>query len=312
MDASQVRPRRIALSRRAAGLLAAAGVFMLAALAAPEGAGQQLTGTLKKVKDSGTITLGYRENSFPFSYVNKRGEPLGYSIDLCLAVVDEVRAELERDNIKVAYVPVTPTNRIEKVIDGSVDLECGATTNNIERQKLVAFSPVIFVSGTKLLVRRSSNIKSYRDLRGRTVVLTAGTTNEKAMRTLSEHENLDMKFAMARDHADSFRMLNAAQAHAFATDDVLLYGFVAQATRPADFAIVGDYLSYDPYGLMFRKDDPDFASLVLRTFQNLAASRELADLYDKWFMRKLRTGERLGLTMSAQLKSIFEVLGQPE
>jgi glutamate/aspartate transport system substrate-binding protein len=289
-----------------------AAIFMLGVFAALDGTAQQLTGTLKKVKDSGTITLGYRENSFPFSYINKRGEPLGYSIDLCLAVVDEVRAELERDSIKVAYVPVTPANRIAKVIDGSVDLECGSTTNNVERQKLVAFSPVIFVSGTKLLVRRSSNIKSYRDLRGRTVVLTEGTTNEKAMRLLSDHEQLDMKFMISPDHADSFRRLTAAQAHAFATDDVLLYGFVAQATRPDDYAIVGDYLSYDPYGLMFRKDDADFAAIVLRTFQNLATSRDLADLYDKWFVRKLRTGEKLGLTMSVQLKSIFEVLGQPE
>jgi ABC-type amino acid transport substrate-binding protein len=287
-------------------------ICLLLALATPQVDAQQLTGTLKKVRDSGTIALGYRENSFPFSYVNTRGEPLGYSIDLCLAVVDEVRAELERDAIKVKYVPVTPANRIDKVIDGSVDLECGSTTNNVERQKQVAFSPVIFVSGTKLLVRRSSNIKSYRDLRGRTVVLTEGTTNEKAMRLLSDHEKLDMKFTMAPDHADSFRKLTAAQAHAFATDDVLLYGLVAQATSPADYAIVGDFLSYDPYGLMYRKDDPDFSAVVLRTLQNMAVNRELADLYDRWFMRKLRTGERLGLPMSAQLRTIFEVLGQPE
>jgi len=295
-----------------AALLARAVICLLVALATPQVDAQQLTGTLKTIRDSGTIALGYRENSFPFSYVNTRGEPLGYSIDLCLAVVDEVRAELERDAIKVKYVPVTPANRIDKVIDGSVDLECGSTTNNVERQKQVAFSPVIFVSGTKLLVRRSSNIKSYRDLRGRTVVLTEGTTNEKAMRVLSDREKLDMKFTMAPDHADSFRKLTAAQAHAFATDDVLLYGFVAQATSPADYAIVGDFLSFDPYGLMYRKDDPDFAALVLRTFQNMAVNRELADLYDRWFMRKLRTGERLGLPMSAQLRTIFEVLGQPE
>jgi ABC-type amino acid transport substrate-binding protein len=287
-------------------------MFVLAALAASDGAGQQLTGTLKKIKDSGTIALGYRENSFPFSYINKRGEPLGYSIDLCLAVVDEVRAELERENIKVAYVPVPPADRIEKVVDGSVDIECGSTTNNIERQKRVTFSPVIFVGGTKLLVRRSSNIKSYRDLRDKTVVLTRGTTNEKAMRLLSEHEKLDLKLVAAADHADSFRMLTSGQVHAFATDDVLLYGFVAQANSPPDYAIVGDYLSFDPYGLMYRKEDPDFSALVLRTFQNLAASRELAEHHDKWFMRKLRSGEQLGLPMSAQLKPIFEVLGQPE
>jgi glutamate/aspartate transport system substrate-binding protein len=312
MDAAQVGRRHPTQSRRAAACLLVAGVLMLAPGAAPDGFGQELAGTLKKVKDRGTIALGYRENSFPFSFVDKRGAPHGYSIDLCLALVDEVRAELERDTIKVVYVPVTPADRIDKVVDGSVDIECGSTTNNVERQKRVAFSPVIFVSGTKLLVRRTSAIKSYRDLRGKTVVLTAGTTNEKAMRLLSDHEKLDMKFLTAPDHADSFRMLASGQAHAFATDDVLLYGFVSQAARPVDYAIVGDFLSFDPYGLMFRKDDPEFSALVLRTFQDLAASRELADLYDKWFMRKLRTGERLGLPMSAQLKSIFEVLGQPE
>src|SRR5258708_8726545 len=235
MVASPAGSCRITRSRRAAWHLLGATVFMLVALAAPDGAAQQLMGTLKKIKDSGTVALGYRENSFPFSYINNGGEPLGYSIDLCLAVVDEVRAELERDNIKVVYVPVTPANRIDKVIDGSVDIECGSTTNNVERQKLVAFSPVIFISGTKLLVRRSSNIKSYRDLRDRTVVLTEGTTNEKAMRLLSEHEQLNMKYTMAPDHTDSFRKLTAGQAHAFATDDVLLYGFVAQATRPDDY-----------------------------------------------------------------------------
>ncbi len=312
MDAVQAGRRRTAPSRRAVIWLLSAGVFMLALGAAPDGTGQELAGTLKKVKDRGTIALGYRENSFPFSFVDKRGEPHGYSIDLCLAVVDEVRAELERDSIKVVYVPVTPANRIEMVVDGSVDIECGSTTNNIERQKRVAFSPVIFVSGTKLLVRRSSAIKSYRDLRAKTVVLTEGTTNEKAMRILSDHEKLEMRLITAPDHADSFRMLASGQAHAFATDDVLLYGLISQAARPDDYAIVGDFLSYDPYGLVFRKDDPDFAAVVLRTFQNLAASRELADFYDKWFMRKLRTGERLKLPMSAQLKSIFEVLGQPE
>ncbi len=312
MHAAQAGRSRAAPFQRAVLWLLGAGVFMLALGAAPDGVAQQLAGTLKKVKDRGTIALGYRENSFPFSYVDKRGDPHGYSIDLCLAVVDEVRAELERDSIKVVYVPVTPADRIEKVVDGSVDIECGSTTNNVERQKRVDFSPVIFVSGTKLLVRRTSAVKSYRDLGGKTVVLTAGTTNEKALRQLSDHEKLEMKFLTAPDHADSFRMLAAGQAHAFATDDVLLYGFISQAARPDDYAIVGDLLSYDPYGLVFRKDDPEFAELVLRTFQNLAASRELAELYDKWFMRKLRTGERLKLPMSAQLKSIFEVLGQPE
>jgi glutamate/aspartate transport system substrate-binding protein len=273
---------------------------------------QQLSGTLKKVRDSGTITIGYRENSLPFSYVVGNGQPIGYSIDLCLAIVDAVREEIENDNLKVAYIPVTSANRMDKLIDGTIDLECGSTTNNLERQKRVAFSPVFFVSGTKLLVKRSSGIKSYLDLRGKTVVVTAGTTNEKALRQISDREKLGIVFVTADDHAASFQKLDTGEAIAFATDDVLLYGLIAQSKHGGDYAVVGDYISYDPYGLMLRKDDPEFAALILRTFQTMASSRDLAQLYDKWFKQRLRGGERLGLTMSAQLESIFGILGQPE
>ncbi len=272
---------------------------------------QALNGTLQKIREQGAITLGIRENSFPFSYLDARGQPIGYSVDLCLAIVDAVRTELQNDAIKVNYVPVTPADRIAKVVNGGIDLECGSTTNNLERQKQVAFSPVFFVSGTKLLVRRTTKINSYRDLKGRTVVVTEGTTNEKALRTLSEREKLDIKFVVSPDHAESFRRLEAGEAAAFSTDDVLLYGFIARSKHGYDYAVVGDFLSYDAYGLMFRKDDPDFAALVLTTFQAMAANRDLADLYDKWFVRKVATGERLGLTMGPQLESIFEVLGQP-
>src|SRR5262252_5269338 len=187
---------------------------------------QELTGTLKKIKDAKAVILGYRETSIPFSYVNRPGTPIGYSMDLCNAVVDEISKELEGVEIAVAYKKVTSETRIPAVRSGEVDLECGSTTANFERKKQVAFSPIFFVAGTKLRVPRSSGINSYRDLRGKTVVVTAGTTNEAAVRAISDKQHLDIKFLVGKDHAQSFDMLKEGRADAFATDDVLLYGLV--------------------------------------------------------------------------------------
>ena len=254
-------------------------------LAIPAARAQELTGTLKKIKDTKTVTLGYRESSIPFSYVNKVGEPIGYSIDLCNAVVDELSKELEGIEIAIGYKKVTAETRIPAVKSGQLDLECGSTTANFERKKEVAFSPIFFVAGTKLLVPRSSGISSYRDLRDKTVVVTAGTTNEAAVRAISEKQHLGIKFMVGNDHAESFAMLKEGKADAFATDDVLLYGLIATARLGDRYHVVGEYLSYDPYGLMYRKDDPDFAAIVDRTFGRLAQSRELVQLYNKWFQQ---------------------------
>lgn len=273
---------------------------------------QELTGTLKKIKDSKTVTLGYRESSIPFSYVNKVGEPIGYSIDLCNQVVDEISSELEGVEIAVKYEKVTSETRIAAVRSGEIDLECGSTTANFERKKQVAFSPIFFVAGTKLLVPRTSDIGSYRDLRGKTVVVTAGTTNEAAVRALSDKQELDIKLVIGKDHAESFAMLKEGKADAFATDDVLLYGLVATTRTGDQYHVVGEYLSYDPYGLMYRRDDPDFAAIVDRTFARLAQTRELVDLYNKWFQQRLPTGETLDLPMSPQLEEIFRVEGVPD
>jgi len=272
---------------------------------------QELTGTLKKIKDSGVITIGYRESSIPFSYLNLRHQPIGYSIDLCNEIVDDVADEVEKE-VTVAYKPVTPENRIPLLLSGEIDLECGSTTSNFARQKQVAFSPIFFVAGTKLLVKRSSRIRSYRDLRGRTVVVTTGTTNEAAIRTLSDKQKLNITIATARDHRESFDLVAADKADAFATDDVLLYGLIATTKSGADYHVVGEYLSYDPYGLMFRKDDPDFAAVVERTFARLAESRRIVDLYNKWFQKRLPNGETLGLPISPQLEEIFQAMGVPE
>jgi glutamate/aspartate transport system substrate-binding protein len=281
-------------------------------LAFPAARAQELTGTLKKIKDSKTMTLGYRESSIPFSYVNKVGEPIGYSIDLCNAVVDEVSKELEGVEIAVKYKKVTAETRIPAVQSGEVDLECGSTTANFERKKKVAFSPIFFVAGTKLLVPRSSGISSYLDLRDKAVVVTAGTTNEAAVRAISDKQHLGIKFLVGTDHTESFAMLKEGKADAFATDDVLLYGLVATARSGDQYQVVGEYLSYDPYGLMYRKDDRDFAAIVDRTFSRLAQSRELVQLYNKWFQQRLPTGETLDLPMSLQLDEIFRVEGVPD
>jgi glutamate/aspartate transport system substrate-binding protein len=272
---------------------------------------QELT-TLKKIRDTKSVTLGYRESSIPFSYVNRTGEPIGYSIDLCNAVVDEISREFEGTEIAVKYQPVTSATRIPAIRNGEVDLECGSTTANFERKKEVAFSPIFFVAGTKLLVPRSSKIGSYRDLRDKTIVVTAGTTNEAAVRAISEKQHLGIKLLVGKDHSESFAMLKEGRADAFATDDVLLYGLVATTHSSDRFQVVGEYLSYDPYGLMYRKDDPDFTAIVDRTFTHLAESRQIVQLYNKWFQQRLPTGETLDLPMSAQLEEIFRVEGVPD
>jgi glutamate/aspartate transport system substrate-binding protein len=271
-----------------------------------------LSGTLKKIKDTGTITLGYRESSLPFSYLNKRAQPIGYSLDLCREIVEEASTELDGMDIKVALRPVTSADRLARVKAGEIDLECGSTTSNLQRQKEVAFSPIFFVAGTKLMVPKTSRVTSYRDLARKTVVVTAGTTNEAALRALSDKQKFSINIVTARDHAESFAMLEAGNADAFATDDVLLYGILATEPRAHDMKVVGEYLSYDPYGLVYRRDDPGFAAVVEKAFARMAVERRLTELYNKWFLHRLPTGETLNLPMGPQLEEIFRVLGTPD
>jgi len=293
-------------------LLACALALGTGATHAQDAAGvERLSGTLAKIRASGFVTIGYRDASVPFSYLGPGRTPIGYSIDICLAVVDAIRAELSNAAIQVKYFPVNSQTRIPLVVDGTIDLECGSTTNNLERQKQVAFSPIFFVSGTKVMVKRASKLRSYRDLRGRTVAVTEGTTNEAAIKAVNAKEGLAIKIVQFRDHDQSFAALAAGKVDAWAGDDALLYAQAAESATPRDFAVLAEYLSYDPYGIMFRRDDPAFAALVKRTFDELAESRELARLYDQWFLRKLPSGRTLGIHMSPQLESIFEAMGQP-
>lgn len=286
------------------GMLFAAVALAAAAVAAQA---QELTGTLAKVRASGTIAIGYREWSVPFSFLNTRKEPIGYSIELCRSLVSAIEDAVDK-SLAIKWVPVTSDSRIDAVVNGQVDLECGSTTNNLERQKRVSFSPTMFVSGTKVLVRKGSPIKSFRDLAGKKVAVTAGTTNEKTLRDLSAKFKLGIDLLVARDHAESFGLVKSGQADAFATDDVLLYGLIAQDAARASYEVVGDFLSYDPYGIMYRKDDPQLNKVVVDAFQVLAEDGEIERQYKRWFLRKLPTGESIDLPMSAQLQTIIQTM----
>jgi len=269
-----------------------------------------LTGTLKKVREDGVVNIGYREASFPFSYVPSSGaRPIGYSIDLCLGIVDEIVRSIDNHPTRVAYQLVTPENRMEAMKSAKIDLECGSTTSNSERQREVAFSPVIFVAGTKLMVQRTSSVRSFRDLGGKVLVVTAGTTNETAMKALNDKYKVGMNIISARDHEESFSLVSAGKADAFATDDVLLYGLIARHKADATLMVVGDFLTYEPYGIMYRKDDPQMKDVVARAFDTMAQNRDFIEYYHKWFLRPTPTGERIDLPISLQLSEALRVLG---
>ena len=290
--------------------LALLALLLLAAPARGQPAAQDgdaLSGTLRTARERGALTIGYRESSFPFSYATPGG-PRGYSIDLCLGVVAEVERTLGRE-IRPEYALVSPASRVEAVASGRVDLGCGSTTSNVERRRRVAFSPIIFVAGSKLMVRRDSGVQSYRDLAGKTVVVTAGTTNEAVVRALNQRNRLGARIVMGRDHGESYALVADGRADAFATDDVLLYGLVAQHQAADRLMVVGDFRSYEPYGTMYRRDDPAMAEAVDRAFATMARERDLIEYYHRWFERRTPNGETLGLPMSAQLAEVFRTLG---
>jgi ABC-type amino acid transport substrate-binding protein len=299
---------RTARSRRLAASCLVTLTAMLAtapALAQSESTPVQLTGTLAKARDTGSITIAYRSSSIPFSYVSARGEPIGYSIDLCKLLVEAIGDQVGRE-LAIKWQAVTAETRIASITSGQSDLECGSTTSNLERRKAVSFSPIIFVSGTKLLVKKGSPIRSFRDLGGKKVAVTAGTTNEAAMRELVRRFKVNMDLRAAADHAASFALLTAGEVDAFATDDVLLYGLLAQNKLQRDYVVTGEFLSYDPYGIMYRKDDSQLAKVINDAFHDLAADGEIERRYKRWFLRKLPSGESLDLPMSPQLEETIK------
>src|SRR6202051_1321529 len=290
----------------ACGLLLAAS--LLATGAAPQTGGEGLSPTLANIKKTGVVRLGYRESSPPFSFLDQANRPIGYSLELCEAIVDEIGVEVDDPNLRIEYLKVTSDDRIPAVVQNKIDLECGSTTANAERGKQVAFSPLMFVAGTKLMVPKASTISAPKDLKGKTVVVTKGTTNEQAMHAVDKKFNLGLKIVTASDHEQSYQMLVDGKADAFATDDILLYGLIARHKSQDKFHVVGDYLSYDPYGIMFHRGDPQLTAVVERAFRKLGTNHDLIPLYNKWFVSRLPTGERMNVAISPQLEDAFKAL----
>ena len=263
--------------------------------------------TLKKIKDTGVVKIGNRDASIPLSYLDDKQKPVGYGVDICLKVVDAIKAELKMPNLKVEFVPVTSQTRIPILTGGNIDLECGSTTNSVERQKQVAFAPTYFMTGTKIIVKKSSGIKSYNDLKGKTVVFTSGTTNERAMKAYSDEHKLGINFIPSKDHAESFLAVDTGRAVAFPMDDVILYGLRANAKNPNDFEVLGPFLSDDPYGIMMRKDDPQFKKVVDNAVSALYKSGEINKIYHKWFESPIPPkGINLNMPMSDALKELVK------
>jgi glutamate/aspartate transport system substrate-binding protein len=267
----------------------------------------ELTGTLKKIKDSGTITLGHRDSSIPFSYFGDTSkQPVGYSHDLQLKVVDELKKELALPDLKVRYNLVTSQTRIPLVQNGTVDLECGSTTNNIERQHQVDFSVGIFEVGTRLLARKSSGINDFEDLKGKNVVTTAGTTSERLIKSMNADKKMGMNVISAKDHGESFLMLESNRAVAFMMDDALLAGEMAKAKKPDDWHVVGTPQSFEIYGCMVRKGDEGFKKVVDKALSDTFASGEINDIYNKWFLQPVPPkGLNLNFPMSDELKKLI-------
>jgi len=294
-----------------AGSLVAA-VILLATAAGAQTASEGLSPTLANIKKTHVVRLGYRESSPPFSFLDQANRPIGYSLELCEAIVDEIGVEVDDANLRIEYVKVTSDDRIPAVVQNKIDLECGSTTANAERSKQVAFSPLIFVAGTKLMVPKASTVSGAADLKGKTVVVTKGTTNEQAMHAVDRKFALGLNIITSPDHEQSYQMLVDQKADAFATDDILLYGLIARHRAQDKFRVTGEYLSYDPYGIMFRKGEPQLAAVVERTFRKLGSNRDLVPLYNKWFVWRLPTGEKLNVAISPQLEEAFKVLNDSE
>lgn len=256
--------------------------------------------TLKRIRDTGMLTLGVRETSVPFSYLDAQKQPQGYSVDLCLRVAEAIKAELKLPKLDVKFLPVSSSNRIPALVEGKIDLECGSTTNTRDRQKDVAFAYTTFIAGIKMLAKKSSNVSSVEDLRGKTVVITKGTTSEKMLKTLNDERLLKITFIESSDHGESFKAVDDGRAIAFPMDDVLLYGLVSKARNPDDFAVVGKYLSVEPYAIMLRRDEPAFEKIVNRALIDLFQSGEIRRLYAKWFATR-----ELTVPLNTYLKEAF-------
>jgi glutamate/aspartate transport system substrate-binding protein len=275
-------------------------------LAATPALAQELTGTLKKIKDTGAITIGHREASIPFSYLDDKQQPVGYAMDLCMKVVEAVKAELKMPNLQVKLQPVTSANRIPLMQNGTIDLECGSTTNSVERQKQVSFSPTYFVINVTAAVKKNSGINSLADLNGKTISTTSGTTSVPLLKKYQKTAHIDVREIYGKDHAESMQLLATDRAAAFVMDDILLAGQIANQPKPGDYMIIQESLRTEPYGAMLRRDDPQFKALVDKAFTNALKSGEAEKLFAKWFQNPIPPrGINLNFQMNAAIKDAF-------
>jgi len=269
-------------------------------------AGQQLTGTLKKIKETGSIAIGYRESSIPFSYLDDRQQPVGYAMDLCMKVVGAVKAELKMPGLKVQLQPVTSSNRIPLMQNGTIDLECGSTTNSVERQKQVSFGPTYFVINVTAAVKKSSGINSLADLNGKTISTTSGTTSVPLIKKYEKTRSIEVKEIYGKDHAESFLLVADDRAAAFVMDDILLAGQIANSRNPSDYRIIPESLRQEPYSMMLRKDDPQFKALVDGTIGRVMQSGEIGRIYAKWFTSPIPPrGINLNFPMTPAIRDAF-------
>ena len=285
---------------RIATLLAA--LLVSAILAGPASA---QSGTLDKIRSSGTITLGHRDSSIPFSYYDDKQQVVGYAMDICYKVVDAIKVNLKLKKLDVKLNPVTSATRIPLMANGTIDLECGSTTNNLERQKQVAFTITHFVTANRFVSKKSSNLKTVNDLKGKTVVSTSGTTNIKNATEINVEKKLGMNIIAAKDHAESFLTVETGRAAAFFMDDILLYSLVANSKNPSEWTISAEALTVEPYGIMLRRDDPAFKKVVDGAVSALYKSGEINKIYEKWFLKPVPPkGINLNVPMSAQFKKV--------
>jgi glutamate/aspartate transport system substrate-binding protein len=288
-------------------LLPIIGLALAAALAGSPANAEELTGTLKNIKETGAITLGFRDSSIPFSYLDDNQKPVGFAMDICYRIVDAVKRELKLDKLEVKLNPVTSATRIPLMANGTVDLECGSTTNNAERQKQVSFTNTHFLTASRFVSKKSGKLDKIDDLKGKSVVSTSGTTNIKQLTEANAARNLGITIIPAKDHAEAFLMVETDRAVAFVMDDILLASLVAGSKEPAAYAISSDAFSKpEPYGIMLRRDDAPFKKVVDAATAALYKSGEGQKLYDKWFMSKIPPkGLNLNTPLGPELKHEF-------
>ncbi len=281
-------------------------ILALASVWAGQAFAQDLTGTLKKIKDIGAITLGHRESSVPFSYYDDKQQVVGYAMDLCHRIVDAVKSELKLPQLQTRLNPVTSATRIPLIANGTVDLECGSTTNNLERQKQVSFTITHFVTANRFVSKKAANLKTVEDLRGKTIVSTAGTTNIKQITEIGAQKGLNLNILSAKDHAEAFLMVETGRAVAFVMDDILLYSLVAGSKSPQDYVISADALSVEPYGIMLRREDPAFKKVVDESMIATYRGGAINAIYDKWFLKPIPPkGINLNVPMSDSFKKVI-------